>query len=117
MVSGILIGTLGQSCLALVYRSQVQLQIYIIAENEHRPLDVMCCTWNVGNAQPSMALDEWLSGVPEQEHDLVAIGEQRGLPGRESQLTGLHACCSDICWLPLTRPHSDNRRPGVRLQV
>jgi hypothetical protein len=58
---------------------QVELQIYIISEQEHRPLDVMCCTWNVGNAQPSMGLDEWLSGVPEQEHDLVAIGELRGI--------------------------------------
>ncbi len=46
-----------------------------MAERVHRPLDVMCCTWNVGNAQPPPQLDEWLSGVADQEHDLVAIGE------------------------------------------
>ncbi len=53
---------------------QVQMQIYYVAERVHRPLDVMCCTWNVGNAQPPDDLGQWLSGVQEQEHDLVAIG-------------------------------------------
>lgn len=53
---------------------QVQLQVFYIAERVHRPLSVMCGTWNVGNAQPPGDLDEWLQGVKEAHHDLVAIG-------------------------------------------
>ena len=30
--------------------TQVQLQLYYLSVRVHRPLNVMCCTWNVGNA-------------------------------------------------------------------
>lgn len=29
---------------------QVLVQLYYVSERVHRPLNVMCCTWNVGNA-------------------------------------------------------------------
>ena len=72
-------GTKG-SISPLVY-VQVQVQVYYVSERVHRPLDIMCCTWNVGNAQPPDELDQWLSGVSVQEHDLVAIGTCRGERG------------------------------------
>eukprot|EP00798_Chlamydomonas_sp_ICE-L_P013606 gene13606-19481_t len=55
---------------------KVQLQLFYLAERIHRPLNVMCCTWNVGNAEPCEDLRQWLDGADQLEHDIIAIGVQ-----------------------------------------
>ncbi|KAL6753643.1 hypothetical protein V8C86DRAFT_447690 [Haematococcus lacustris] len=55
---------------------QVLVQLYYMSVRVHRPLSVLCGTWNVGNAPPNEDLRCWLKGVDKLEHDLVAIGVQ-----------------------------------------
>jgi len=55
---------------------KIQMQCFYLQERVHRPLNVMCCTWNVGNAAPPDDLSPWLKGVDKQAYDLVAVGVQ-----------------------------------------
>ncbi|GIL56823.1 hypothetical protein Vafri_12132 [Volvox africanus] len=60
-------------------KGQVQMQLFYTAEWVHRALNVLACTWNVGNAEPPLDLNPWLQGVQSLQHDLVAIGVQECL--------------------------------------
>ncbi|GLI66127.1 hypothetical protein VaNZ11_009857 [Volvox africanus] len=60
-------------------KGQVQMQLFYTAEWVHRALNVLACTWNVGNAEPPQDLNPWLQGVQSLQHDLVAIGVQECL--------------------------------------
>lgn len=66
-------------------------------ERVHRPLRVLCGTWNVGNAAPPDDLSSWLTGVDKLEHDLVAIGVQVG--GWRLAVGGSHLSGCLVCWL------------------
>ncbi|GLC37179.1 hypothetical protein PLESTM_000551100 [Pleodorina starrii] len=60
-------------------KGQVQMQLFYTAEWVHRALNVLACTWNVGNTEPPQDLNPWLQGVQTLQHDLVAIGVQECL--------------------------------------
>eukprot|EP00210_Caulerpa_lentillifera_P006808 g6507.t1 len=45
-------------------------------ERCHVPLKLLCCTWNLGNQQPSQDLDGWFRLDPQNLYDLIVISVQ-----------------------------------------
>ncbi len=82
----------------ITFPLQVLVQLFFTSVRVHRPLSVLCCTWNVGNEAPPEDLSPWLKGVDKQEHDIVAIGQSasRLLVGSE-RASSQRARASKVC--------------------